>query len=307
MARMDRLHAMYIFSRVVEQRSFSRVAADLGIPRSTITDAVKQLEARLGVKLLLRTTRSVVPTLDGDVYYQRCLHILAEVEHAESAFAGAKPRGRLRVDVHGTLARHFVLPRLPEFLQNYPDLDVHISEGDRLVDPVREGIDCVLRVGKPKDSDLIARQITTLNEATLAAPTYLDRCGIPQTLEMLEGHRMIGFRSTVTDAILPLEFTCQDTVKAVMLPMQLSVCAAESYLTAARAGLGLIQIPRYHALADLAQGTLVEILPHFPPPPLPVSLLYPRHQQRSPRVRVFLDWVCTLFSPSTEGIPQEKN
>ncbi|MGH6805374.1 MAG: LysR family transcriptional regulator, partial [Ensifer adhaerens] len=144
---MDRFDAMRVFSRVVERRSFTQAAEDLGLPRSTVTDAVKQLEARLGVRLLQRTTRHVSPTLDGAAYHQRCISILDDIEDAEGAFAGARPKGLLRIDVHGTLARHFVLPSLPAFLAAYPEIELYMSEGDRLVDLVREGIDCVLRVG----------------------------------------------------------------------------------------------------------------------------------------------------------------
>src|SRR5271168_1099366 len=149
---MDRFDAMRVFVRIVERRSFTHAADDLGLPRSPVTDAVKGLEARLGVRLLQRTTRHVRPTLDGEAYHQRCLALIADVEDAEAAFAGAKPKGSLRVDVHGTLARHFVLPRLPDFLAEYPGIELYMSEGDRLVDLVREGIDCVLRVGDLQDS-----------------------------------------------------------------------------------------------------------------------------------------------------------
>src|SRR5882757_1328316 len=112
---MDRFDAMRVFARVVERRSFTLAADDLGLPRSTVTGAVKQLEARLGVRLLERTTRHVSPTLDGEAYHRRCLTLLAELEDAEGAFGGAKPKGLLRIDVHGTLARHFLLPGLPGF------------------------------------------------------------------------------------------------------------------------------------------------------------------------------------------------
>src|ERR1700726_3561852 len=155
---MDRFDAM----RVLERRSFSLAADDLGLPRSTVTDAVKTLEARLGVRLLERTTRQVSPTLDGEAYHQRCLSLIADLEEAEAAFGGAKPKGLLRVDVHGTLARHFVMPRLPDFLAEYPGIELYMSEGDRLVDLIGEGIDCVLRVGDLKDSDMIARRVEML-------------------------------------------------------------------------------------------------------------------------------------------------
>lgn len=294
---MDRLDAMRVFSRVVERRSFTLAAEDTGLPRSTVTDAVKQLEARLGVRLLQRTTRHVSPTLDGEAYHQRCLMILADVEDAESGFAGAKPRGLLRVDVHGTLARHFVLPNLPAFLETYPDIEFYMSEGDRLVDLVREGIDCVLRVGKPQDSDMVARRVAMLEEVTLASPAYIARHGMPADPDaLLDGHRMVGFRSSATGGVLPLEFTVDGEVRAAALPSIVSVNAAESYFSTAKLGLGLIQIPRYHAEYALRSGELVLVLPNFPPPSTPVSVLYPRNRQLSPRVRVFIDWVGRIFA-----------
>src|ERR1041384_844244 len=172
---MDRLEAMRLFTRVVDRRSFTQAAHDLDIPRSTATQVVQQMEERLGVRLLQRTTRTVMPTLDGEAYYRRCLTILADIEDAEGAFAGVKPKGLLRVDMHGTLARHFVLPGLPRFLEAYPDIEFYMSEGDRLVDLVREGIDCVLRGGVPQDSGMIARRVAMLDEVTLAAPAYIAR------------------------------------------------------------------------------------------------------------------------------------
>ncbi|HKB95453.1 MAG TPA: LysR family transcriptional regulator, partial [Rhizomicrobium sp.] len=167
---MDRLDAMRVFTRIVERRSFSAAAHDLGLPASTVTDAVKQLERRLGVRLLQRTTRQVSPTADGETHYRRCLAILADVEDAEGAFSGAKPKGLLRIDVQGRLARHFLMPGLPRFLAQYPDIEFHISEGDRFVDLVREGVDCVLRVGPVADSDMVARRVATLEEVTCASP-----------------------------------------------------------------------------------------------------------------------------------------
>jgi DNA-binding transcriptional LysR family regulator len=155
---MDRFDAMRVFTRVVERRSFVLAAQDLGLPRSTVTDAVKQLEARLGVRLLERTTRHVGPTLDGEAYHRRCLALIAEIEDAEGAFGGAKPKGLLRVEVQGTLARHFLLPGLPDFLAQYPDIELNMSEGERWVDVIREGVDCALRFGNLPDSDLIVRR-----------------------------------------------------------------------------------------------------------------------------------------------------
>ncbi|MFJ3356727.1 LysR family transcriptional regulator [Serratia liquefaciens] len=293
---MDRIDAMRLFTRVVEQRSFTQAAQDLNLPRSTVTDAIKQLEARLQVRLLQRTTRHVSPTLDGEAYYQRCLTILADIEDAEMAFAGAKPRGLLRIDVHGTLARHFLMPELPEFLTQYPDIELFMSEGDRLVDPVREGIDCVVRVGKLKDSDMVARRLGELEEVTCAASDYLQRFGTPHSISELEGHRMVGFRSSASGTLMPLEFTVAGQTRQVTLPCTVSVSAAESLVAAARMGLGIIQVPRYHLRDSLDNGSLLPLLPQFPSTPMPVSLLYPRNRQLSPRVRVFIDWFSKVFA-----------
>lgn len=293
---MDRFDAMRVFTRVAERRSFTLAAEDLGLPRSTVTDAVKQLEKRLGVCLLQRTTRHVSPTLDGEAYYRRCISIIEELEEAEGAFAGAKPKGILRIDVHGTLARHFLLPALPRFFNTYPDIEIYMSEGDRFVDLVREGIDCVLRAGILQDSDMIARRVALLKEITLASPAYLERHGTPTHPDSLAyGHHMVGFHSTSTGGLLPLEFTIAGRVVEINLPAPMSVNAAESYVSAASLGLGLIQVPIYHVTKLIESKVLVEVLADFPPKPTPVSLLYRRERQLSPRVRVFMDWLQREF------------
>jgi DNA-binding transcriptional LysR family regulator len=297
---MDRVDVMRLYTRIVDRSSFTQAAQDLGVPRSTATQVIKDLESRLGVRLLQRTTRSVHSTLDGQAYYQRCVAILAEIEDAEAAFGGAKPRGLLRIDVHGTLARHFVLPALPAFLAEYPDLQLQISEGDRLVDLVREGIDCVLRVGDLQDGAMIGRRVAMLSEVTCASPAYLARYGVPATLADLDGHVAVAFLSSATGAALPLEFTVEGVLSNHMLPATVTVAAAESYVAAARLGLGLIQVPHYHVAADLVAGSLIEILAQNRPSSTPVSLLYPHRRQLSLRVRVFIDWLAREFARHPE-------
>ncbi|WP_410012326.1 LysR family transcriptional regulator [Sodalis sp. C49] len=293
---MDRYDAMRVFTRVVEQRSFTLAARDLVIPRSTATDAVKQLENRLQVRLLHRTTRQVSPTLDGEAYYQRCLLILAAVEDAETAFSGARPKGLLRVDVHGTLARHFLLPGLPGFLARYPEIEFFMSEGDRLVDLVREGMDCVLRVGNLKDSDMVARRLGALAQITCASPDYIQRFGLPASPADLADHRMVGFRSSATGTLMPLEFMIDGTLHTRTLQATVSVTGAESLVAAARLGMGIIQVPRYHVAGDLASGALLSLLADYPAAPIPVAVLYPHNRQLAPRVRVFIDWLGQEFT-----------
>jgi DNA-binding transcriptional LysR family regulator len=293
---MDKVDAMRLFARIVERRSFTLAAQDLELPRSTVTEVVKRLETRLGVRLLERTTRQVRPTLDGEAYYQRCLSILAEIEEAEAAFTGARPSGTLRVDVHSVLARHFMLPGLPDFLARYPDIQLRIGEGDRYVDLVREGVDCVLRVGKPTDSSMIGRQIASLAEGTYASPAYLEHHGVPATPDDLGGHRMVAFVSSAAGSVLPLEFQMDGGVREYLLPHAVTVAGAEMYVATARLGLGLVQVPSYRVQDDLARGSLVEVLPGFPPTPSPVYVLYPQNRQLSPRVRVFIDWLSAEFA-----------
>lgn len=292
---MDRFDAMRTFVRVVERKSFTLAAQDLGLPRSTLTQTIQQLEARLGVRLLQRTTRSVSTTLDGEAYYRRCLAIIADIEDAEGAFAGTLPRGTLRIEVQGTIARYFLLPGLPDFFAQYPDIDITMSEGDRWVDLVREGVDAVLRFGELPDSELTMRRLGMLKRCTYAAPGYIERFGMPKTLEDLKNHRMVGLRRWTSNELVPLEFAQGDGVQTFFLPAVFSVTGPESYIAAVRLGLGLNQMPLFHAEEDVKNGRLVPVLADFAPPPAPVSLLYPPNRQLSPRVRAFLDWAQDEF------------
>jgi DNA-binding transcriptional LysR family regulator len=293
---MDRLDAMRLFTRIVERRSFTEAAHDIGVPRSTVTTVIRQLEERLGVRLLQRTTRTVRPTLDGEAYYRRCLAILDDIEDAEGAFSGAEPKGMLRIDVQGTLARHFLLPGLPAFFSRYPDIELSMSESDRWIDPVQEGVDCVLRYGALPDSDHIARRVAVLDRLTCAAPSYLERFGVPAGIDDLHAHRVVGLRSLTTGNLASLDFMIDGAVRSVVATATLSVTGTESYLKGLQLGLGLAQVPRFHVERDLASGRLIEVLTKTPPPSAPVSLLYPRSRQLSPRVRVFLDWAAHEFA-----------
>ena len=293
---MDRFDAMRAFVRVVERRSFTLAAHDIGLPRSTVTQTIQKLEARLGVRLLQRTTRSVSTTLDGEAYYRRCLAIIDDIEDAEGAFAGTRPRGSLRIEVQGTIARYFLLPGLPDFFAQYPDIDITISEGDRWVDLVREGVDAVLRFGELPDSELSMRRAGMLQRCTYAAPSYIERFGMPKNPAELQGHHMIGLRRWTSGDMVPLEFIKDGGVQNIFLPATLSVTGPESYIAAVRLGLGLNQMPLFHADEDVKKGALVPVLTDYLPPPAPVSLLYPPNRQLSPRVRAFLDWAAAEFA-----------
>lgn len=293
---MDRLATLNLFVRIVERRSFSAAAADCGISRPVATAAIKALEERLGTRLLQRSTRHVQPTAEGETYYHRCVAILADLEDADRA-AGGAVAGLVRVDAPGHVARTILLPALPDFLARHPALTVHLGEGERFVDLVREGVDCVVRAGELPDSDMVVRRLGAMKEITVASPAYLARYGTPRSPDELDGHQMIGFMSSRTGQPLALEFTRDGSVIEVVLPARVLVGGADTSAAATRLGLGLCQAPRYRFVDDLASGTLVEVLSDFPPTPTPLSVLYPSNRQLSPRVRVVIDWLAETISP----------
>ena len=287
---------MRAFMRVVERRSFVQAASDLGLPRSRTSEAVQQLEHHLGVRLLARTTRKVTLTAEGEDYYQRCLTILSAIDDADAAATQTVPVGPLRIDVHSRFAQHYLLPGLPGFLERYPNIQLHIGEGDRLIDLVAEGVDCAIRIGKPADSGLVGRKLGELAEGTFASPAYLARHGVPTSLADLEGHCMIGFVSSASRAVMPLEFQVDGGARMMSLPVSVTVAAAATNATLARLGLGLIQVPRYRVAHELESGSLVEVLADHPPTRTPVYLLYSEGRQLSPRVRVFIEWASTTIA-----------
>ncbi|MEE3045500.1 MAG: LysR family transcriptional regulator [Pseudomonadota bacterium] len=295
---MDRFEDMRNFVRVVERKSFTKAAGDLLIPRATMSNSIQRLEDRLGTRLLERTTRTVKPTRDGEAYYQRCVRILADLEDADTSFINPDPKGLLRVNLQGTLARTFVIPAISGFRERYRGIDLVIADGDRYVDLIHEGYDCVLRSGDLASSSMIARRLALLHEVTIASPDYLARFGTPRTIDDLQsqGHEMVSFLSGADDKPIPLDFMVDGKVREITLPASISVTGADSYAACASAGLGLIQVPRYRVADDLRAGRLVEVLPDFPPDPMPVSVLYPQNRQLSTRVRVFVDWLADLFA-----------
>jgi len=294
---MDRLDTLHLFTRIVEQNSFSRAADLLGIPRATATHAIKALEARLGTRLLERTTRHVRPTLDGQAYYERCVQVLGDLDDAEAVFrqGAASPRGVLRVDMSGTHATRIVLPRIREFHALYPDIELVVSSGDRLVDLVREGVDCVIRAGAPRDVSLVARRLALMPQAIVASPDYLAEAGVPQHPAELAAHQAVRFFASSGGLEYPFELLVDGALRRFEAGGWLSVNDAENYVQGALRGCGLIQLPRFHVEQELRDGRLVEVLGDWRSPDFPLSALYPYRRQLSPRLRVFVDWIAGLY------------
>jgi len=293
---MNRLEAMAAFVRVAELQSFTAAAASLGLPKSSASQAVSQLEAHLKVQLLYRTTRRVQLTHDGQAYYERCREVLAELDELDAMFEQKRDlTGILRVDMPVSLARNFLVPRLPEFLDRHPGLEIELSCTDRRVDVVAEGFDCVIRVGALADSVLMARPLGLLHMGNYASPAYLARHGEPQTLADLAAHNLIHYALHLGSRPFGFEYRDGDDYRVVDMPGRITVNNTEAFQAAALAGLGLFQAPRTGNRRDVAEGTLVEIFPQYEAEPLPVALVYPRRRHQARRVRAFMDWVTGIM------------
>ncbi|MBO9653827.1 MAG: LysR family transcriptional regulator [Agrobacterium tumefaciens] len=294
---MDRIDLFRIFTRVVDCASFTRAADTLGIPRSSVSAAVLELEGRVGARLLNRTTRKVSPTEDGSAFYERCQRLIADVEDAENLFrqTAAQPSGRLRIDVPGRIGRLVIAPALAEFLDLYPQIDISLGVTDRAVDLVEDNIDCVLRVGSLSDSGLIARPIGKLPLINVASPAYLERHGTPGAPQDLPRHWAINYASPSSGRVENWEWIEGETLHSVSMRGRVTVNNAEAYIACCLAGLGLIQIPAYDVRPHLESGELIEVMPNHRAEPMPMTLLYPHRQHLSRRLQVFAEWLEVLL------------
>jgi len=294
---MNQLDAMQIYVRVAELASFTQAADSMGVPKGSVSGAVQQLESQLGKRLLHRTTRKVQMTQDGQVFYERCRDLLADFEELQTQFRAdpASLRGRLRVDMPLAIARDVVMPRLPEFLRAHPELEIELSSTDRRVDLVREGFDCVLRVGTLSDSSLIARPLGEYRLINCASAEYLAQYGTPKRLEDLAAHRLVHYVSTLGARSPGFEYIDPaEPGTPCYLPMRgaLTVNNSDAYLGACLAGVGIIQVPEAGMRPYLDAGQLCEVLPAYRPAPMPVSLLYANRRHLPRRVQVFMAWLA---------------
>lgn len=296
---MDRFDAMRAFVRVVETGSFTQAAKTLGLSKTSVTQLVQQLEARLRIRLLNRTTRRVAVTADGAVYYERVVRVLADIDDAETGLPSAStlPRGRLRVDVPSPLASMLLVPALPRFYAAYPDIQLELGVSDRPVDLVGESVDCALRGGAIKDGSLVARHVGDLQLGVFAAPAYLDRCGLPAHPRMLAQapHQVVGFRWTSTGRHLPLAMTRDGETVDVQGRYALGIDEGNAYLAAGVAGLGVLWLPHYMAVGHVARGELIPLFEDWRLEPMPLYIVFAPNRHLSPRLRAFIDWVADLM------------
>lgn len=290
---MDKLQAMLVFTKVVDTKSFAGAADTLSMNRSSVTTLIQQLEAYLKVRLLNRTTRRISVTPDGASYYERCVRVLAEIEETESSFSTISiPRGKLKVDVPGSLGRLLLVPELHDFHYRFPDIELMLGVGDRAVDLVQDSVDCAIRIGPLQDSTLVARRIGATAFVTVASPAYLRKYGVPLSVDDLERHIAVNYFSN--GRIVQMDFLVDDEPVEVRMPSHLAANDGDAYLQCGLQGLGLIQVPHFLAHPHIEAGELIEVLAPFRPVPYPISVVYPQNRHLSPKVRAFVDWSAEL-------------
>lgn len=290
---MDRIELYRIFACVSETRSFTRAADRLQIPRSTVSAAVGELEARLKTRLLNRTTRVVTPTREGLALRERCLSLIAEADEMETMFRAARHQlsGQIRVDVPGRIGRLILAPALPAFLDAYPGLSVSLGASDRALDLFADQIDCALRVGPLADSQLRARPLGRLELINVASPAYLARMGEPRAVADLDRHFAVPYASPSTGRVEEWEWCAGGEVFGRPVPFRATANSAETQIACALAGLGLIQVPAYDVAGHIAAGELAEVMPHLRPEPMRMTLLFPSPHRPPRRLSVFADWL----------------
>ncbi len=296
---MDRFDAMQAFARVVEAGSFTKAAGTLHMSKTTVTQLVQQLEARLRVKLLNRTTRKVNVTADGAAYYERVVRLLQDMEDTETSLSSATltPRGRLRVDVPSPLARMILIPALPVFHARYPEIQLDMGVSDRVVDIIGENVDCVVRGGEITDQSLVARHVGDLQLKVYAAPSYIGGAGTPLHPRDLENthHRIVGFLWARAGKAVPYAMRAGGEIIHIQGRYVLAVDDGNAYLAAGLAGLGILWLPDYMAKAHLARGELVPLFEDWHLDPMPIYVAFPPNRHVSVKLRVFIEWIVELM------------
>ena len=293
---MDRIDAMAVFVRVAQSKSFSKTADEMGLPRATVSMAVRQLEARLGMRLLHRTTRNVSLTGDGEIMLARIIAVLDSVSQLEgdSHDEDAWVRGLIRVEAPTRMARLLLMPRLSELLNQYPDLQIDLRSTDRMVDLIAEGVDVAIRGGEIANSNLVARSLGHLALINCASPQYIEQFGMPISSDDLDQHWVVQLASPTTGKVVPWEYNSEHGLLTLCPPARVTVNNVETYIAAAHEGFGLIQVPAYDVQTELLDGRLIEVLPHERAPSMPLFAVYPHRRHLPKRVRVFMNWVEQL-------------
>ncbi|MCZ6472460.1 MAG: LysR family transcriptional regulator [SAR324 cluster bacterium] len=289
------LNEILIFARIVQAGSFTAAAQGLGMPKSTVSRKLSQLEDRLGARLIQRTTRKLSMSDVGRAYYQDCKRIVAQLEEAELAVTSmqAEPRGLLRITA--PLNFGFVGVIAAEFLSNYPQVQMELQCTDRMVDLVEEGFDIGIRAGRLSDSTLIARPLGAGNALVVASAEYTELHGVPGTPHDLKGHQCLLFGAGWEGRTWTLKSGSR-TLEVPVRP-RLAVNDLEILREAALSGAGVAMLPAHHCTGDLRSGRLRRLLPEWTSPDTPTFAVYPSTRHLSPKVKAFLDLLQERLTP----------
>ena len=284
---------------VVETRNFSETARSLGVSTSAVSAAILRLEQKLAVRLLNRTTRQVSPTSEGLEFYRQCKQIVSDLEQAETSVSRSAglPSGRLRIGLPSALGRMWVIPKLPEFVQAYPAVSLEIVLGDFLVGSNREGLDVAIQVGELPSSRQIVRKLTSVDYVLCASPKYFETHGIPKKPSDLDDHHCIAYRRPRNGQIRQWRLAKGKPPKWSNANKFMTFNSGEALISAAGAGLGLIQVAEYYAQPLLESGTLVEVLKDYKSRAYDISVVFQQRKRIAPRLRVFIDFLVDLFDP----------
>jgi DNA-binding transcriptional LysR family regulator len=293
------LNGISVLSAIVDSGTFAAAGDILNMSQSGVSRSIARLEARLGIRLLERTTRSVRLTEEGRRFYEQVMPLLAGLEEAAASAAQGTTaiRGRLRVNIDPYFSRLILGPRLGAFLDRYPQLSLELITRDQAGDLVAEGFDLAIRFGHPRASTLIARKLLDSRMLTVAAPAYLKRHGRPKDPRELEGgrHVCIQFRDSATGRPFPWEFHRRRKKLVLETGGQLTVNDAGTLYSACLAGYGMAQVMDLGVGPMLADGRLVEVFPDWPDEHFPLYALHPSRHHLPAKTRAFLDFIVTLL------------
>jgi LysR family transcriptional regulator for bpeEF and oprC len=294
---MENLNSIRVFVHVAETRSFTEAAHRLGLTSSAISKAITRLETEMGVRLLLRTTRSVGLSDDGKNFFEHCQQILTDIEAAENMLnrATSSPHGRLRIHMTVGFGSRVIMPAMRGFIERYPGLTVNAELSDRNFDMAYEGIDAAIQIGELVDARLIARKLCNLRFVACASPDYLARCGEPQTPDDLDQHSCLAYVYPHTGRLREWQFEKDGKTFGKTVSGKLNVSNAESLLQAATSGLGIAMISNFIAAEAIQAGRLRCILSNYATLGPRVSVVYLPSRILSPKVRAFVDFLTELI------------
>ena len=291
---MDKLNAISIFCKVIETQSFTLAAKQQNISVAMASKLVSQLEEHLKTRLLQRTTRKIMPTEAGMMYYQRCQGILLDLDEADSSITHltSSLQGNLLISVPRDFGLLFIVPNLPLFIAKHPNLHVEIEFNDKKIDLVAEGYDLALRIGYMADSSLVSRKISTTTLHFAASQSYLEANGIPQTPDDLEYHNGLLYKNAMNH----VNWVGSRINQTQRFKIQSKVVSNSglALLEMAKAGLGIVNLPRFIIGQSLEKGELIEVFPEYKQQKLEIHVVYPNRRHLPIKVRAFIEFLSGL-------------